>query len=470
MLRRLMRWLEPFTPCFGHPAQPVSLRAYINGLLGDSPRKSIQAMLARVTAPPDYQAVNHFITRAPWSAEKMWQIVRAQLPERQGALILDDTGFPKKGDKSVGVARQYTGTLGKIGNCQVAVTAALWTGRLAWLVGALLYLPEEWANDPARRNEAHIPRTVTFRRKWELALQLVRQVRASGIELTGILGDSGYGDATALRRALHQMRLSYGFGVSATVTVFHGTPQLQAPRKVRGPRLRRPRYTLGETPPPVTVRDLAASLPATAWRSVTWQHADNPRRTAQCAAVRVTPANDWQHGHVLPDVWLLCERPDGTTDEKYYLINLPANTRLPRLVTFMHQRWAIEQQYQQLKTELGFDHWSVRWPTAFFNASACDERPRLSASKPFGLSCKTSLCACSSRPVPSTPSGWVSSATCCRCDSELPFHAARLRTYPRGVRPRSVHARNFVPLFRSRAVAHRLAVPGGLSSCQLSTC
>ncbi len=338
MLRRLMRWLEPFTPCFGHPAQPVSLRAYINGLLGDSPRKSIQAMLARVTAPPDYQAVNHFITRAPWSAEKMWQIVRAQLPERQGALILDDTGFPKKGDKSVGVARQYTGTLGKIGNCQVAVTAALWTGRLAWLVGALLYLPEEWANDPARRNEAHIPRTVTFRRKWELALQLVRQVRASGIELTGILGDSGYGDATALRRALHQMRLSYGFGVSATVTVFHGTPQLQAPRKVRGPRLRRPRYTLGETPPPVTVRDLAASLPATAWRSVTWQHADNPRRTAQCAAVRVTPANDWQHGHVLPDVWLLCERPDGTTDEKYYLINLPANTRLPRLVTFMHQR------------------------------------------------------------------------------------------------------------------------------------
>jgi len=360
MLRRLMRWLEPFTPCFGHPAQPVSLRAYINGLLGDSPRKSIQAMLARVTAPPDYQAVNHFITRAPWSAEKMWQIVRAQLPERQGALILDDTGFPKKGDKSVGVARQYTGTLGKIGNCQVAVTAALWTGRLAWLVGALLYLPEEWANDPARRTEAHIPRTVTFRRKWELALQLVRQVRASGIELTGILGDSGYGDATALRRALHQMRLSYGFGVSATVTVFHGTPQLQAPRKVRGPRLRRPRSTLGETPPPVTVRDLAASLPATAWRSVTWQHADNPRRTAQCAAVRVTPANDWQHGHVLPDVWLLCERPDGTTDEKYYLINLPANTRLPRLVTFMHQRWAIEQQYQQLKTELGFDHYEGR--------------------------------------------------------------------------------------------------------------
>ncbi len=360
MLRRLMRWLAPFTECFGHPAQPVSLGAYINGLLSDSPRKSIQAMLARVTAAPDSQAVNHFITNAPWSAAKMWGILRAQLPERRGALVLDDTGFPKKGTQSVGVARQYSGTLGKIGNCQVAVTAALWTGRLAWLVGAALYLPEEWANDPARRTEARIPLTVRFRRKWELALQLVRQVRAAGIDLTGVLGDSGYGDATPFRRALHLMELPYGFGVSATLTVFRGTPQLETPPKVRGPRLRRPRYKLGTTEPPLTVKALAASLPAKAWRTITWSHADNPARAAQCAAVRVTPANDWEHGHLLPEVWLLCERPAGTIDEKYYLINLPASTPLRRLVTFMHQRWAIEQQYQQLKTELGLDHFEGR--------------------------------------------------------------------------------------------------------------
>ena len=360
MLRRLMRWLAPFKACFGHRAQAISLGHYINGLFSDSPRKSIQAMLARVTAPPDYQTVQHFITHAPWSAARMWQILRAELPERRGVLILDDTGFPKKGTASVGVARQYSGTLGKIGNCQVAVTASLWTGRVAWLVGAALYLPEEWANDPARRSHAHIPATVTFQRKWELALQLLRQVRAAAIELTGVLGDSGYGDTTALRRALHHMRLAYGLGVSATLTVFHGTPQLQAPRKVRGPQLRRRRYTLGTTEPPMTVKALAASLPLKAWRCVTWQQADNPPRTAQCAAVRVTPANDWEHGRLLPDVWLLCERPDGTTDEKYYLINLPAGTPLTRLVTFMHQRWAIEQQYQQLKTELGFDHFEGR--------------------------------------------------------------------------------------------------------------
>ena len=107
MLRRLMRWLAPFKACFGHRAQAISLGHYINGLFSDSPRKSIQAMLARVTAPPDYQTVQHFITHAPWSAARMWQILRAELPERRGVLILDDTGFPKKGTASVGVARQY---------------------------------------------------------------------------------------------------------------------------------------------------------------------------------------------------------------------------------------------------------------------------------------------------------------------------------------------------------------------------
>jgi SRSO17 transposase len=356
-----MRWLTPFKACFGHRAQAVALGHYVTGLLSDSPRKSMEAMLARVTDPPDYQTIQHFITDAPWSASRMWQILRAELPERRGVLILDDTGFPKKGEHSVGVARQYSGTLGKVGNCQVTVTAVLWTGARAWLVGAALYLPTAWTDDPARRVKARIPANVVFREKWRMALQLLRQVRAAGLQITAVVADAGYGDVTTLRRVLHWLKLPYALGISSTLTVFLGTPAIHAAPVVRGPRKRRPRATLVDPEAgSMTVATLAAGLPAQAWRAITWRHGDNPPRSAQCAAVRVTPAQDWQKGRRLaPEVWLLCERPDGET-EKYYFINLPRRTALARLVALAHQRWPVEQQYQQLKTELGLDHFEGR--------------------------------------------------------------------------------------------------------------
>ncbi len=155
-LRRLMKWLGAFKECFGHRAQQLALRRYVQGLLSDSARKSMEAMLARVTEPGSYQAFQHFITDAPWSADRVWRRLRAVLPERAGLLIIDGTSFPKQGKYSVGVARQYCGTLGKVANCQVAVTAALWTGLRAYLLGAALYLPEEWLTDTARAR-ARIP-------------------------------------------------------------------------------------------------------------------------------------------------------------------------------------------------------------------------------------------------------------------------------------------------------------------------
>jgi SRSO17 transposase len=361
VLRRLMRWLTPFKACFGHRAEAVSLTGYVSGLLSDSPRKSMQAMLARVTDGPAYHALQHFITEAPWSAAAMWGVLRAQLPERRGLLLLDDTGFPKKGTDSVGVARQYTGTLGKVGNCQVAVTAALWTGVRAWLVAAALYLPESWTSDPARCQRAHVPETVRFRKKWQIGLDLLHQVRGAGITITGVLSDSGYGDATPFRTALHRLKLPYGLGVSDTLTVFLTPPQLELPAPVSGPRQRYPRAKLGATAPPVTVKVVAESLAAEAWQRVTWQNGDQGARGVLCAALRVTPAHDWQHGRILPEIWLLIERPDnrrGVT--KYSFINLPRRTALRRLVRFVHQRWPIEQQYQQLKTELGLDHFEGR--------------------------------------------------------------------------------------------------------------
>jgi SRSO17 transposase len=362
MLQRLVTWLTPFTACFGHRAQAVALGHYTAGLLSDSPRKSMQAMLARLTDPPAYQSLQHFITHAPWSAASMWRVLRTRVPERRGILLLDDTGFPKKGDHSVGVARQYSGSLGKVGNCQVAVTAALWTGARAWLLGAALYLPESWTGDAARCARAGVPAPVRLKTKWQLALTLLREVRAAGIQLTAVLSDAGYGDATVFRTALHRLKLPYGLGVSSTLTVFVGRPDWQAPRAVAGPRQRRPRATLGaDTPPPVTVKALADSWPATAWHRITWRYADQPERAATCAARRVTPAHDWTRTRPLPEIWLLCERPEdrpGVT--KYSFVHLPAHTALRDLLTFVHQRWPIEQQYQQLKTELGLDHFEGR--------------------------------------------------------------------------------------------------------------
>ena len=150
----------------------------------------MEAMLARVTEPGSYQAFQHFITDAPWSADRVWQRLRAVLPERAGVLIIDGTSFPKQGRHSVGVGRQYCGTLGKVANCQVAVTAALWTGVRAYLLGAALYLPETWLT-AAQRTRARIPAGVRFQPKWQLALTLLRQVRAAGVTVTGTRSGSG---------------------------------------------------------------------------------------------------------------------------------------------------------------------------------------------------------------------------------------------------------------------------------------
>jgi SRSO17 transposase len=361
LLRRLMKWLMPFRACFGHEAQRISLGQYLNGLLSDSGRKSMQAMLARVTEPVRYQAFQHFITDAPWDADDVWGVLRTELPERAGVMVLDDTGLPKKGHDSVGVARQYTGTLGKVANCQVAVTATLWTGVRAWLIGAALYLPKEWLQDRPRCHRVRIPKTISFQEKWRLALGLLRDALAAGLEVTAVVADAGYGDVTAFRAALHERRLTYAVGISSTTTVFRGTPRLTPPqREAKEQAQRRPRPTLRKQDKPIKVSALAATLPTKAWRRITWRNGDHTPRAARFAACRVTPAHGW-HRSLAPEVWLLCEQSlDGTYDDKFVLIHLPPRTSLARLVSLAHQRWAIEQQYQHLKTELGLDHFEGR--------------------------------------------------------------------------------------------------------------
>jgi SRSO17 transposase len=384
-VHRLMAWLEAFKPCFGHRAQQVSLRRYVQGLLSDSARKSMQAMLERVTQPGSYQAFQHFITHAPWNAAVVWRQLRARVPARHGVLILDSTSFPKQGEQSVGVARQYCGALGKVANCQVAVTAALWTGVRAWLLGAQLYLPEEWVTT-ARRTLARIPAHVRFQEKWRLGVQLIRQVRAAGFDLTAVIADAEFGDTSTFRAFLHQAHFSYAVGISSHLTVFPGTPVVVGPSATQSHGRPRTRLRLARAHRPRSVAAVAATLPARVWRRLTYRRTPARRWAATFAAVRVTPAHAWRHGQLAPEVWLLCERRGHQTIEhKYYFVHLPPTASLRALVQLAHQRWAVEQQYQELKTELGLDHFEGRtWPgwehhvvlTAVAYAFLQDERRR----------------------------------------------------------------------------------------------
>jgi SRSO17 transposase len=359
-LARLVTWLEAFEACFSHQAQRGGLRRYVQGVLGDSRRKSMETMWERLSDPGSYQALQYFISEASWNADAVWRRLRAVIPAREGMVVLDGTGFPKQGTASVGVQRQYSGTLGKVGNCLVAVTAALWTGVQAWLVGAQLYLPGSWLT-PAQRARGRIPAAVQFQEKWRQAITLLRQIRASGIIVTAVLADAEFGDCTTLRRTLHRWGLSYALGLSSTVKVFRGAPRLQPPTPLTGKGRPRSRAILAPGVVAVAARTLAAHAPPHAWRIVSWRNGTNRAWRARFWTCRVTPAHDWRDRRVAPEVWLLCQRDLGATpDTKYYLVNLPATASLKTLVRLAHHRWAIEQQYQELKSELGLDHFEGR--------------------------------------------------------------------------------------------------------------
>jgi len=334
---------------------------YLRGLLAEVERKNGWQLAERVGyAHP--RGIQRVLDRYAWDADAVRDDLRAyvvaELGDPRAVLVVDETGFPKQGTRSAGVARQYCGALGKVANCQVAVTAALWAGQRAWPMGALLYLPEAWTTDPARRASAQIPATVQFQEKWRLALTLVRRTRAAGVMPTAVVADAEYGDNTTVRQTLHRLRLPYAVGISPTLTMFRGTPTLRIDRTQPRPRNRRDGWPNQE---PVAVRALSEALTPRAWRRVTWRNGTNPPWEADFAALRVTPATDWRRRRLAPEVWLLCERGLGPTGRrKHYLVSLPATASLAQLVRLAHQRWAIEQHYQDLKTELGLDHFEGR--------------------------------------------------------------------------------------------------------------
>lgn len=364
---RLDQFLNEVVSVLGHKDRAVPCRDYCLGLLLDGDRKSMEPMAARL-APAStgarHQQLQNFVTYSQWNDEAVLGVVRDWvLPEltKAGALeawIVDDTSFPKKGKASVGVARQYCGQLGKQDNCQVAVSLSVANAQGSLPVAYRLYLPEDWAQDAARRKKVGVPEEIQFQTKPRIALEQIRAALAAGVAPGVLLADAAYGDDSAFREGLDALKLSYSVGLRSTTTVWG--PQSVLPTiRPRGARGRTPKR-LQHLEPPLSVKALAIGLPAAAWRKVRW--GKNLALSGRFARVRVRPAHRTHLREVLPEPqWLLIEWPDGAKEpDHYWLSNLPGSITLRSLVRLAKLRWRIERDYQELKQEVGLGHFEGR--------------------------------------------------------------------------------------------------------------
>ncbi|MGB8432876.1 MAG: IS701 family transposase [Burkholderiales bacterium] len=381
---RFSAYVEGLVSVIGHADRAKPLRDYCVGLLMPGERKSVEPMAA-VTAPQrtaaQHQSLLHFVGEGGWSDEKVLRKVRQMvLPaiERHGpieAWIIDDTGFPKKGTHSVGVARQYCGQLGKQDNCQVAVSLSLANADGSLPVGYRLYLPEAWASDAARRKKAGVPEEIGFQTKPEIALDQIRAAHAAGLPRGPVLMDAGYGVHSSLRTEITALGLPYVAGILSNTTVWApGTGPL--PPKASTPGRGQPAKRLrrdGEHQP-VKVKDLAFGLPPRAWRTITWREGTNEPLRSRFARLRIRIAHrDFERSEPWPEEWLLIEWPKGETEPtKYWLSTLPQNIGFARLVDLAKLRWRIERDYQELKQELGLGHFEGRgWRGFHHHATLC---------------------------------------------------------------------------------------------------
>ena len=380
---RLAAYLEAIVGVLGHASRAASAQAYCTGLLLPGERKSIEPMAARLDpthVQAKHQSLHHVVAQADWDDAVVLAAVRAQVLaaiERHGPVrywIVDDTSFPKQGTHSVGVARQYCGQLGKQDNCQVAVSLSVANDYASLPIAYQLFLPEVWANDPARRAKAGVPDMLSFETKTAIALGQLRQALAAGVPVGIVLGDPAYGDETDFRVGVAKLGLCYMLGVRSGTSVWApGTEPLPpAPWSGRG---RRPTRLRGDDEhQPATLKALAISLPARAWRHVTWREGTQGELSSRFAAVRIRPAHrDTQRSEPWPEEWLLIEWPDGAVEPvKYWFSNLPPRTPLKRLARVAKARWWIERDYQDLKQELGLGHYEGRnWRGFHHHASLC---------------------------------------------------------------------------------------------------
>ena len=380
---RFSSYMDALASVIGHDSRVGPLRDYCTGLLLPAPRKSVEPIAAK-TAPKrtaaQHQCLLHFVGNGGWSDEDILGKVRdLVLPkiEAHGAItswIIDDTGFPKKGKESVGVGRQYCGQRGKTDNCQVAVSLSVANAQASLPVAYRLYLPETWSEDLERRAKVNIPKDIPFQTKPQIALDQLRAACRSGLSRGTVLADSAYGVDSEFRRGISDLHLLYAVGIGPLTGLWAPgrAPLPPKPYAGRGRRALRPMRD--ETHRPQSAKDVARSLPETAWEKIEWREGTNTPLVSRFARLRVRSAHDEKTPHeAIPEEWLVAEWPvDEAEPMKYWLSTLPADISFIDLIGAIKMRWRIERDYLDLKQEVGLGHYEGRgWRGFHHHATLC---------------------------------------------------------------------------------------------------
>ena len=366
------RLIEFAGEMFGSMARKDQRRwgeTYLRGLMLDGKRKSIEPMAARL-ADGDEQCLQQFVNQSPWDPVAVRRALARRMTAEiaPAAWVIDDTGFPKFGKMSVGVARQYSGALGKVGNCQIGVSINAASDEASCALDWRLFIPKEWdelsESNQARRTKARLPEEVHHVEKWRLALEMIDELRSWGLVPPVVTGDGAYGDITELRSGLSEREIHYVLDVKSITSAYSEDVMPEQPEKKPG-RGRRPlaRYRAD----PSSLREQALAAGQDASTEVTWREGTRGKMTSRFLALRVRPANidlrraAHRDGQELALCWLLCEWPtDAEEPTKYWLSNLPPDTPLSQLVGLAKMRWRIEHDYRELKDALGLDHFEGR--------------------------------------------------------------------------------------------------------------
>ena len=364
---------EVLAEATNRPVQLANGGLYLRGLIEQGARKSLEPMVARLGGEADYESLQNFLAVSPWDPAAVVRAVAERVaPEIEvEAWVLDDTGFPKDGKRSPGVKRQYSGTLGKIGNCQIGVSVhavgAKGTAPLGWA----LYLPEEWCEDAERRRAAKVPDDVTFKTKPELGVELVERAAGWAVPPAPVLGDCAYGENTDLRRRLDAAGREYVLSVSPRVAVFAPETQFEVPR--RKGKTGRPRTRPQPDRAPESIGALLERVGEAGAQTVAFRDGpDGEPVTSRFVFVRVRASHEWQkRPSPPPEEWLIAEWPEGAAaPTDYWLSNLPEDTKPERLARLARMRWKIELDYRQLKGELGLDHYEGRSYLGWYHHTA----------------------------------------------------------------------------------------------------
>jgi SRSO17 transposase len=380
--RELSGFIESMVVDMGRPERRRAMQWYIVGLLLDGERKSIEPMAARLVDDASEiegmrQRLQQSVSVSAWLDDELYRRIALKLDgELPGmeALVVDDTGFAKSGCHSVGVQRQYSGTLGRVDNCQVAVSLHLAGEAGSGCIGMRLFLPEVWAHDVARRSKVGVPQDVVFRHKWQIALAQIDDALRWGVRKHVVLADAGYGDCSEFRQGLIERGLHYVVGVQAGHCVWPPGVEPSPPPQTVGRG--RPRTYWTACAEPVRIEELACSIPYEQYRTVTWRDGSRGLQRSKFAALRVCPAENYRRGKARPPQathWLLCQWPkDKDSPAKFWLSNLPESTSLVSLVRLAKLRWRVERDYQEMKQEIGLDHFEGRsWRGFHHHATLC---------------------------------------------------------------------------------------------------